>query len=326
MITSSNTMQRREISFKPHLDPYHYLINNTSGKGFRFKLIEAFNVWFKLSEEELRVVQNIVDKLHNASLLIDDIEDNSKLRRGKPCAHLIYGTPATINCANYVYFEALKDIQKLNTSFVGENGLNTFSDAISIFMDELLLLHEGQGKDIYWRDNGICPLEDDYLQMVQNKTGGLFRLGVGLMRAISRDEKSKKYDFTTLVNLLSVLFQILDDYLNLQSDIYHTNKSYCEDLTEGKFSFPIIHCITEQAKNGDTRLINILKQKTSEKLLKDYALELMKETNSFAVTLEKLDRVYQDLKKEIEKSGGNSYLEKIIEGLMSSAKQVEKSC
>ncbi|EFC38301.1 predicted protein [Naegleria gruberi] len=185
---------------KPHLDPYSYLINNTNGKGFRSKLIDAFNEWFKLSEDELNVIKSIIDKLHNASLLVDDIEDNSKLRRGKPCAHLIYGTPATINCANYVYFEALKDIQKLNSSFSDQQ---SFSEAITVFMDELLLLHEGQGCDIYWRDNGICPSEQDYLVMVQNKTGGLFRLGVGLMKASSTQKDSKTYDFTPLVNSLS---------------------------------------------------------------------------------------------------------------------------
>lgn len=46
--------------------------------------------------------------LHNASLLIDDIQDNSKLRRGSPVAHSIYGVPLTINAANYVYFLAME--------------------------------------------------------------------------------------------------------------------------------------------------------------------------------------------------------------------------
>ena len=61
-------------------------------------------------------LQNIIGDLHNASLLIDDIEDNSKLRRGQPVAHSIYGIPSTINTANYVYFLALKKCQDLNNS------------------------------------------------------------------------------------------------------------------------------------------------------------------------------------------------------------------
>lgn len=54
------------------------------------------------------MIGDLVEMLHNASLLIDDIEDNSKLRRGAPVAHSIYGIPLTINAANYVYFLAMQ--------------------------------------------------------------------------------------------------------------------------------------------------------------------------------------------------------------------------
>jgi len=62
------------------------------------------------------VIKQIVGFLHNASLLIDDIEDDSKLRRGKPVAHMVYGVPQTLNCANYVYFLAMEKCNRtLNT-------------------------------------------------------------------------------------------------------------------------------------------------------------------------------------------------------------------
>lgn len=123
--------------------------------------------------------------------------------------------PATINCANYVYFEALKDLQQLQCM-----------EAITVFMDELLNLHRGQAMDIYWRDNVVCPTEEQYMEMVQNstynfhnfclvicylETGGLFRLAVGLMQSKSEN----KANFSPLVNKLASLFQILDDYLNI---------------------------------------------------------------------------------------------------------------
>jgi len=56
---------------------------------------------------------------------------------------------------------------------------------IDIFTEELINLHRGQGMDLYWRDSLICPSEADYLEMVGNKTGGLFRLAVRLMQAES---------------------------------------------------------------------------------------------------------------------------------------------
>ena len=54
---------------------------------------------------------------------------------------------------------------------------------MTVFVQELLNLHRGQGQDILWREQCICPTEAQYRQMVLDKTGGLFRLAVGLMQA-----------------------------------------------------------------------------------------------------------------------------------------------
>lgn len=109
---------------------------------------------------------------------IDDVEDSSQLRRGVPVAHSIFGTAQTINSANYVYFGALQELLKLGNP-----------RAIQIYTDELCNLHRGQGMDLFWRDTLTCPSENDYLEMVGNKTGGLFRLAVQLMQAESGSEK-----------------------------------------------------------------------------------------------------------------------------------------
>ena len=77
---------------------------------------------------------------------MDDIEDSSKLRRGVPCAHTIYGTANTINCANYVFFLALEKCHKLQSK-----------EAMDVFVLELLNLHRGQGQDILWREECRCP-------------------------------------------------------------------------------------------------------------------------------------------------------------------------
>jgi geranylgeranyl diphosphate synthase type 3 len=76
---------------------------------FYFELKKkAFNLWLHIPEDKLIVIGDLIEMLHNASLLIDDIQDNSKLRRGSPVAHNIYGVPLTINAANYVYFLAMQ--------------------------------------------------------------------------------------------------------------------------------------------------------------------------------------------------------------------------
>lgn len=208
------------------------------------------------------------------SYRIDDVEDSSNLRRGIPVAHNIFGTAQTINSANYVYFLALQEVQKLNNPA-----------AINIYVNELLNLHRGQGMDLFWRDTLTCPREDEYLEMVGNKTGGLFRLAVKLMQA----ESDTGRDCVNLVNVMGLIFQICDDYLNLSNTTYTKNKGMCEDLTEGKFSFPIIHSI--RADPSSHQLINILKQKTKDDEVKRYAVAYMESTGSFSYT----QRVVRDL-------------------------------
>ena len=95
--------------------------------------------------------------LHTASLLIDDVEDDSSLRRGIPVAHRIYGVASTINSANYVYFLALKRLEELRDP-----------RCIEIFTEELLMLHRGQGMEIYWRDQNVCPSVEEYMEMIGN--------------------------------------------------------------------------------------------------------------------------------------------------------------
>ncbi|KIV88025.1 hypothetical protein PV10_09201 [Exophiala mesophila] len=259
------------------MGPYDYLFAHP-GKDIRAALIKAFDAFLHVPHDSLEVITRVVGMLHTSSLLIDDVQDGSQLRRGVPVAHNIFGTAQTINSANYVYFIALQELQHLTNK----------DEAIEIFTTELLNLHRGQGMDLYWRDTLTCPTEDDYLEMVQNKTGGLFRLAVKLMQAESPERG--RIDCVPLVNLMGLIFQICDDYLNLSSGTYTKNKGLCEDLTEGKFSFPVIHSI--RANPSNLQLINILKQKTTDDGVKRYAISYMESTGSFEYSR----RVIRELK------------------------------
>ncbi len=104
------------------------------------------------------------------------------------------GIPSTINCANYVYFLALEQYHQLHNQ-----------EAMNIFVKEMLNLHRGQGQDILWREQCFCPTEEKYRLMVLDKTGGLFRLTVGLMQAFSYN----KTDYTPLLNCLGLYIRFI---------------------------------------------------------------------------------------------------------------------
>jgi len=162
---------------KELVEPYQYICQ-APGKGVRKVLMEAFNDWLKIEPGQVESISGLIAILHNASLMIDDIEDNSRLRRGIPVAHAVFGIPMTINTANYMYFVAMEKVYNTGQS-----------EAIKVFLEELLNLHRGQGYDIYWRDNNHCPTEAEYQDMVRDKTGGLFRLCLRLMQVFSKDKR-----------------------------------------------------------------------------------------------------------------------------------------
>lgn len=297
--TSGSSCDSCSNTFDPAIDkillePYHYICR-VPGKKFRTRLTAAFNHWLNIPEDKLQLIAEVTQILHNASLLIDDIEDNSKLRRGIPVAHSIYGIPITLNSANYVYFMGLQKVLTLG-----------HPEATNIFTEQMLEVHRGQGMDIYWRDAVHCPTEEEYKAMVIRKTGGLFGLAVRLMQIFSTNTD----DFKQLLDLLGLYFQIRDDYCNLKDKSYEVNKSYCEDLTEGKFSFPLIHAINSY--KDDNQVLSILRQRTEDKGLKKYCVDLLEERGTFTYTESVLVEMEEKILQLIESFGGNPHLVTMI--------------
>lgn len=126
----------------------------------------------------------------------------------------MFGIAQTINAANYVYFKAQDRLRKL------EN----WPQAFLVFNEELLNLHRGQGMELHWRDTLQPPSEADYLQMVGNKTGGLFRL---ILRLLQCGSSRIEYGIEPLVDTIGLMFQILDDYKNLKDDKVRLHSAHC---------------------------------------------------------------------------------------------------
>ena len=135
----------------------------------------------------------------------------------------MFGTAQTINSANYIYFLAQQELFRLDNP----------AEAFQIFGEEILSLHRGQGMDLFWRDTVTIPTEEEYFQMISDKTGGLFRLGVRLMQSVS----SATYEILPLIELMGLIFQIRDDYLNLSSDQvrYNTQRPHFSIFTKSFF-------------------------------------------------------------------------------------------
>ncbi|EED82616.1 predicted protein [Postia placenta Mad-698-R] len=304
--------ERNEMAL---LEPFNH-INSVRGKEIRGLMLEAFNAWLEVPKDKLMIISRVISMLHTASLLIDDIEDDAQLRRGVPASHKIYGIPQTINSANYAYFLAYQELFTLRSGVDSGDSephrLIPFRQLDRVVTAELLSLHRGQGLELLWRDSLQCPTEEEYVAMVNNKTGGLFRVAIKLMMACST--KNIDVDYVPLVNLFGVYYQIRDDYMNLQSSEYADNKGFAEDLTEGKFSFPIVHAVRSDTSNR--RVLNVLQKRPTTPTLKVHTVAYLRDhTKSFDYTIDILRSLETQIRNEIARLGGNKGLEQIMDAL-----------
>lgn len=88
---------------------------------------------------------------------LDDIEDSSPLRRGRPATHTVFGVGQTINSANFLLLQAADQVRQLGDS-----------QCLDTFFEEIRYLFIGQSFDLYWTQEGECPSEEQYLAMVSH--------------------------------------------------------------------------------------------------------------------------------------------------------------
>ncbi len=203
------------------------------GKRWRPLVMVLTNEAFGGNPEEVYPLSPLVELAHNGSLIIDDIEDDSVERRGKPSVHLMYGEDLSINAGNLMYFNATGLVRNLRKP------AETRFEILDSYCENLRRLHFGQGLDIQWHNNHKeVPSIDVYLQMCRFKTGALARFAAQagiLMAGGSVPEADAAGD---IWERIGVGFQILDDVKNLTTG--NPGKHRGDDIVEGKKSLPVI--------------------------------------------------------------------------------------
>jgi geranylgeranyl pyrophosphate synthase len=264
-------------------------IRSLPSKNVRKKLIDSFNVWFQLPDDVTTGIEKIINDLHNSSLILDDMQDNSSLRRGSPATHCIFGNAQSINSATYMVMNTCLIVQRISPPSLG---------VIDVLLDGLRELALGQSWELKWKFHLSCPSVQEYMAMIDGKTGAMFVLLVRLMHRFSQHSMPLP-EFDRLATLLGRFYQVRDDYLNLQNDSYSEQKGFCEDLDEGKFSYPIISCFNSDPVARDI-ILGIFRQNgdregTLTKNTKIYILGLIKRSGAFEATRGLLDRSRQEL-------------------------------
>lgn len=210
----------------------------------------------ELSENDVYNLTPLVEFVHTASLIHDDIEDGADTRRGKPAAHITYGLDTALNAASWLYFEAPVCINKLNASAEFKNKF------YQLYSQELRRLHLGQAMDIYWHRNPeLIPTPEEYTAMVKSKTGTLASLAtqIGFLAAGCSLEEAQKAG--NIAANLGEGFQILDDVINLTKG--NPGKKRGDDIVEGKKSLPVLLHLQENPSDIQT-ISQLMKTANSE--------------------------------------------------------------
>ncbi|MCQ2575768.1 MAG: polyprenyl synthetase family protein [Treponema sp.] len=226
--------------------------------------LAAQNNKCELTEEQLYSLVPMVEFVHTASLIHDDIEDNADYRRGKPAAHITYGLDTALNAAAWLYFEAPVCLNSKDIS--AEMSLKLYR----LYTTELRRLHLGQAMDIYWhREKGLFPEIEEYKAMVKNKTGTLASLAAkaGIMAGGGSAQQVEEIG-STAANI-GIGFQIIDDVINLTTG--NPGKKRGDDIVEGKKSLPVLLHI--QKKTEDKEIISKLMEQAAKEGIDSPAVE-----------------------------------------------------
>lgn len=208
----------------------HYIINS-GGKRLRPMLVLLSAGLFGRVKPEHHQLAAVVEFIHTATLLHDDVVDESSKRRGQNTANAIFGNAASVLVGDFVYsraFQMMVAVQNMRVMEVLSNATNVIAEG------EVLQLLNVHNADI---------TDEAYLQVIHYKTAKLFeaatRLGAIISDATPADEEAlSQYGMH-----IGTAFQLIDDVLDLSGNALEIGKNLGDDLSEGKPTLPLLYAM-----------------------------------------------------------------------------------
>jgi geranylgeranyl diphosphate synthase type II len=210
------------------------------GKALRPSLVLATCQAFGGSLREAMGPAVAIEMLHNAFLIHDDIEDQSRLRRGRPTLHRLHGVPLALNTGDALAMLSLRPL-----SDDGVLGSRIQRAILDEFLSMAQRTIAGQAKELGWRQDNIVDLDPhDYLELIGAKTcwyTTIYPLRVGAL--IGSRGSADLEGLTRFGFYLGAAFQIRDDLLNLLGTEEGYGKERLDDVWEGKRTLMLIHVL-----------------------------------------------------------------------------------
>jgi geranylgeranyl diphosphate synthase type II len=248
--------------YLPRREPWRYLYDlvadypRRGGKGLRPSLCLATARAFGARTDEALFAAVFIELFHNATLVHDDIQDESEERRGSPALHVVHGVPLALNAGSSLLLLSLRPLIESHLQLGPRLTLRILEETERSAHE----LAEGQALELGWRRDNVAGLGDaDYLEMVLKKTcatGMIFPAAVGALIG-SRDPGVDLAPFLGFGFFLGTAFQIQDDVLNLTGDGRY-GKEINGDIREGKRSLVMIDLLRKATPVEHERLMVFL--------------------------------------------------------------------
>jgi len=228
---------------------------NSGGKRIRplLTLASAKLCGYKEGSRDINLAA-CVELIHNATLLHDDVIDNSELRRGNKTSNTIWGNQSSILVGDYIFSRCFE----MMVADGSEEVLKLLSSTSSKIAQGEVLQLEYKGE--------IDIIEETYLNIINSKTASLFAAAAKVGACISERNKKEKDALESYGKNLGLAFQIADDALDYYSTKTIFGKEIGKDFFEGKVTLPIIFLCQKASKNEKLYLQKIFKKKNRSKL------------------------------------------------------------
>lgn len=255
----------------------------------------------ELTEKHIKFAA-IIEFIHTATLLHDDVVDISTLRRGRPTANSEFGNAPSVLVGDFLYTRAFQLMVQLDDMRV-----------LKLMADVTNLIAEGEVMQLV-RAGDPDTTREQYFDVITRKTAILFAAaceGAVMLSGESDETLQRMHDIG--LNL-GIAFQLIDDVLDYEGDPETTGKNVGDDLNEGKPTLPLIHAMSHGTSNEAALIADALRTKSADRLSEIVALAEssggIRETRNAAV--EHCERATSAL-AELSSSPAKVSLEKLAE-------------
>lgn len=224
----------------------------------------------------------VIELIHTATLLHDDVVDGSTLRRGHKTAHIIWGSEASVLVGDFLYSRAFQMVVNLRRQ-----------DILDIFAHATHYIAEGEIMQLVNCHNADTT-EEFYFEIIKRKTAKLFEIATQLGAMLSTE---KEDDITAMRDFglsLGLAYQLIDDALDYSQSADETGKNVGQDIAEGKTTMPLLHAM-RKSRGADLKLLRNAIKTGSSKNLPDI-LGIIESTDAIKYTAEAA-RHYANLAK-----------------------------